>query len=418
MTGKHGPGIVAISILATVIYLRLFVPANPLFNASEKKIITSLTKQTKAAGQPGKAQTARQQLGKALFFDTRLSRNGKIACATCHNPEKNWTDGRPTSVGLGNGSRNTPSLWNAADNRWFFWDGRADSQWSQALIPIESPVEMGGSRLSVYHLINNDPQYARLYTAAYGVSPHYGDDADFPDAGCPCDYNLTLSRQWNALDTDEKMFVDDVFVNAGKAIAAFEGMIVSDSSRFDRFARGLITGDDGAQAALNESEALGLKLFLAAGCINCHNGPDFTDKEFHDILLPQLSNPPDSGRISGITQLLADPFNGLSGLNEPDFENPVRFLRQSPVNFGAFKTPSLRNVTRTAPYMHDGRFATLEEVLAHYNKLENAAHPLPGSESLVRPLFLSKAELEHLLHFLAALEDDSMEFLDNTNNGY
>ncbi len=411
MIRKYGPGALAIAIFMTVILLRQFVPANVLFNDSEKKLIISLSKQTGAAGAVGRKQTAEQRLGKALFFETRLSKNGQLACASCHNPEKNWTDGRPKSLGLEMGSRNTPSLWNVRDNRWFFWDGRADSPWSQALKPIESPREMGGNRLSVYHLINKDAKYAELYAEAFGMSPRYIDDADFPANGCPSDYHLELKQHWNALDSVEKSFVNELFVHVGKAIAAFETLIVSDSSRFDQYAQGLKTGNDDLKAALNENELIGLKLFIIGGCINCHNGPDFTDKEFHNIRLPQLSSPHDSGRAAGIRELLSDPFNGMSNRNDPGFDNPVRFIRQIPRNFGEFKTPSLRNVTRTAPYMHDGRFATLEEVLAHYNTLKNAADTLPGSETVLRPLFLNQAELQDLLRFLSTLEDSSMEFL-------
>lgn len=412
MIRKYGPGALAVGIVVTVILLRLFVPANVLFDASDKKMIISLSPQTGTEDETGRKQTAQQRLGKALFFDPRLSRNGRLTCASCHNPEKNWTDGRPKSVGLDTGSRNTPSLWNVRDNRWFFWDGRTDSRWSQALIPIESPVEMGGSRLSVYHLINNDAKYAQLYSEAFGMSPRCMHDADFPAIGCPCDHDPELKRYWNALDSAEKSFVDDVFVNAGKAIAAFEALIISDASRFDQYARGLRTKNDSLKAALSKSEEMGLKLFIQARCIICHNGPNFTDREFHDIRLPQLSSPPDSGRMAGISKLLSDPFNGLSNRNDPDFDNPVRFVRQIPRNLGEFKTPSLRNVTRTAPYMHDGRFATLEEVLAHYNTLEHAADTLPGSESVIKPLFLSREELQDLMHFLSTLEDDSMEFLN------
>lgn len=411
MIRKYGPGALAVALVLTVLLLPRFVPTNPLFNASEKEMILSLSQETGAVGGTGSTQTAEERLGKALFFEPKLSQNGQLSCASCHNPEKNWTDGRPKSVGLEPGSRNTPSLWNVRDNRWFFWDGHADSRWSQALKPIESPVEMGGNRLSVYHLINNDATYAQLYLEAYGRPPRYGQDADFPANGCPCDHDLELKQHWNALDSAEKSFVDDLFVNVGKAIAAFEALIVSDSSRFDQYVRGLRTGNGNLKAALSESEERGLKLFIVARCITCHNGPNFTDKEFHDIRLPQLSSPPDSGRMAGISKLLSDPFNGRSNQNDPAFNNPVRFIRQIPRNFGEFKTPSLRNVTRTAPYMHDGRFATLEEVLAHYNTLEDAADTLPGSESVIKPLFLNQQELQDLLRFLSTLEDSSMEFL-------
>ncbi|MFN0216979.1 MAG: cytochrome-c peroxidase [Saprospiraceae bacterium] len=411
MIRKYGPGVLAIAIVLTMILLHQFVPANPLFNDLEEKTIISLSHQTGAVAATRRKQTAEQRLGKALFFDPRLSKNGQLSCASCHNPEKNWADGRPKSMGLEMGSRNTPSLWNVRDNRWFFWDGRADSRWSQALKPIESPIEMGGNRLSVYHLINNDAKYAQLYAEAFGISPRYTHDADFPANGCPSHHNLELKQHWNALDTVEKSFVNDLFVNVGKAIAAFEALIVSDSSRFDQYALGVKTGDDKLKAALNENEQIGLKLFIIAGCINCHNGPDFTDKEFHNIRLPQLTSPPDSGRASGIRELFSDPFNGLSNRNDPGFENPIRFIRQVPRNFGEFKTPSLRNVTRTAPYMHDGRFATLEEVLAYYNTLKNAADTLPGAETVLQPLFLNQDELKDLLLFLSTLEDSSMEFL-------
>ena len=200
------------------------------------------------------------RLGRTLFFDARLSGSGGLACASCHQPERSWTDGLPLAHGAGEGRRHTPSLWNVAYNRWYFWDGRADSLWSQALHPIESPLEMAGSRDAAVRVVRDDARLRGAYEAAFGPWLPGSDPA-------------TVTR---------------VFVNLGKALEAFERTLLSRRAPFDVFAEALRAGDRDGQGALLPAAQRGAKLFVGrANCRLCHTGPTFSDGEFHDIGLAE-----------------------------------------------------------------------------------------------------------------------------------
>jgi cytochrome c peroxidase len=326
-------------------------------------------------------------LGQALFFDPRLSKGGTISCATCHQPEKSFTDGRALSKGAADGRRHTPSLWNVAYNRWLFWDGRADSLWSQALHPIEDPVEMAGSRDAVLAAVSGDRRLRSAYEAVFGPLPAHG--ASRPE-------------------------VSRAFANLGKAIEAYERRLLSRRAPFDVFVEGFRENDAAKQAALSPAARRGLKLFLGRGnCRTCHTGPTFSDGEFHAIALPPATGVPDPGRLEGIERVVTDEF-GAGGAYSDRTDGPraqnVRYLsRVAPQARGQFKTPTLRNVARTAPYMHDGRLATLPDVLAHYSRLENRPPAGPHQEAILTPLALSREETSDLLAFLDALTDTSLD---------
>ncbi len=319
------------------------------------------------------------RLGQWLYFDHRLSADGTIACVTCHDPAKGWGDGLALGRGLGDLRRHTPSLWNVAWNRWFFWDGRADSAWAQALKPLEHPREHGGSRVAFVRLLADDASLRAAYEALFERVPS-------PDDGPG---------------------IDRAFANVGKVIAAFERRIVSGAAPFDEFVEGLRRNDPARLAVLSPDARRGLVLFFGRGrCASCHVGPTFSDGEFHDTGLGDAPGAPrDGGRAEGVRALLADPFNALGRYSDAPAGAPlpVRYLTVQPEQDGQFKTPSLRNVAETAPYMHDGRFATLEQVVGFYSTLDGARFRGHHRERLLRPLQLTRAEVGDMVAFLRAL---------------
>lgn len=308
-------------------------------------------------------------LGRALFFDTRLSGNGKVACATCHVPDKQFQDGTAVGHGLAEGNRRTMPIAGTAYSPWMFWDGRADSQWAQALGPLENPLEHGTDRAAVVQLVAE--HHAEGYAAVFGTSP-------------------------------EAQPVDRAFANVGKAIAAFERTLMPARSRFDAYADAVGRGE--ASDALSAEEVAGLALFLGKGkCLDCHNGPRFTDDDFHNIGVPVASgHPADPGRSNGAGKVAADPFNCLGPFSDarPEQCMELAFMKTEGQELaGAFKTPSLRGVAGRGPYMHAGQFASLAEVVAHYNEAPAAAL---GHSELTR-IALSPDEAAALTAFLASL---------------
>jgi len=268
------------------------------------------------------------ELGKMLFFDTRLSlgADGKSSCATCHLPEKAYATDHPTDPGA-KGPRNSPTLLNAAYNKLQMWDGRIPSLEAQAL----GLVKTGLSKNSPVPQLRG---YKEQFRKVFGT---------------------------------EEVTAE----NIAKAIAAFERTLVTPNSPFDRYA-------SGDKSALSESEKRGLFLFLVKGaCVQCHKGPTFSDDEFHNLGVPP-GGPEDKdlGRF-GITQQEEDQ--------------------------GKFKTPGLRNVSLTPPYMHNGVFKSLEEVLEFYNK---GGGETPHKSERMKPLNLTDNEKKDLLTFLKALNGE------------
>lgn len=356
--------------------------------------------------------SAAAALGQRLFYDVRLSGNGQIACATCHQPARAFTDGRPVARALGIGTRNTPTLLNAAFATWFFWDGRADSQWSQALKVFENPAEMGSDRLYIVHAIFADPALRSAYETVFGTLPCFNNVGRFPLHGRPDpEDRARLNAAWLGMTGPDRETVNRVYSNLGKAIEAYERRLVSGESAFDRYAAALKSGDAGAQAAISMAAKRGLKLFVGAGhCELCHAGPAFTDGQFHNLGLPTRPGAaPDPGRDAGIRRVRADPFNADSAFSDSaggKANERLRFLPAAGAMLGAFKTPSLRNVALTAPYMHDGRFASLEQVLEFYARVPPAPPgqrigPRERTADLVPRL--SVAQRQDLLAFLQTL---------------
>jgi cytochrome c peroxidase len=344
------------------------------------------------------------RLGQRLFFDPSLSANGAVSCATCHRPELHFCDGRPTSVGLGPGGRNAPSVVGAAYGPWQFWDGRRDSLWSQALAPIEVAAEMGNDRLQVVRLVTRDPRYRADYEALFGPAPDFDDAARFPARASPF-ADPEAKAAWDRLPEPARQQVNLAFANVGKAIAAYERRLVPGPARFDTYVEQLVAGDlAAASRTLDADEVAGLRLFLddaRTQCMRCHNGPLFTNQGFHDVGSSRSGPVPDLGRFVGIQSLLLDPFNCLGPYSDaaPEQCDELRFLerRETAPLAGAFKTPTLRGVDQTGPYFHDGRLATLEAVVDHYRRPPAD----PGSELL--PLELDDREAAQLVAFLRTL---------------
>lgn len=312
--------------------------------------------------------------GATLFDDTRFSANGDVSCRSCHDPAKGWGDGKPVSTGLQRLERNAPGLMNVRLHRWFGWDGASDSLWSSSLRPILEPREMGGSVEKTAAVIRGDQILSRCFAKATGAAAAALDD-------------------------------EAVFVAAAKALAAFQETLVSPRTPFDDFRDALLRG---AETDYPEAARRGLKTFIGSGrCVMCHAGPAFTNGEFHDTGLPffMASGRPDPGRYEGIKRAKASPFNLLSKHNDhPEKAGAfaVRHVDLQHRNWGEFKTPSLRNLAQTAPYMHDGSKGSLRAVIRHYSELDIDRLHSDG-EAILRPLGFSEAETADLEAFLLSL---------------
>lgn len=316
------------------------------------------------------------EFGRQLFFDTRLSANGGISCATCHQLERRFTDGLQKAQAIGTTARHTPSIVGMAYSPWQFWDGRRDSQWAQALAPLEDENEHATNREQAVNLIADDSAYRSIYESLFGALP------DRPGAV--------------ALNT--------VFANIGKSIAAFERTILPTTSRFDEYVQAVVDHDIGRQNQLfSDDEVWGLRLFIGeANCTQCHNGPLFTNHEFHNTgVISFPGDVPDKGRVTGVQEVMTNEFNcrGLYSDDSLSRCDELDFARTGVDLLGAFKTPSLRNLNNTAPFMHKGQIATLADVLEHYNDAPDAMIGHNEAE----PLGLDEREQRQIEVFLATL---------------
>lgn len=349
-------------------------------------------------------------LGQFLFFDTRLSGSGRTSCATCHVPERGWNDGKALASAEGQLPRRTMTLWNVAQQRWFFWDGRADSLWSQALQPLEDPREMAGSRVAIARLVRDDADLRGAYERVFGALPDVSDPARFPAVAKPvaAEPEGEPARAWNAMDPADRDAVDRVFANVGKALAAFERRIVSGPSPFDEFVEGLRQGDAERMTAFSAGARRGLRLFLGrANCHFCHSGPNFSDFEFHNNRVPHRPELPlDLGRFAGVMKLRNDPFNALgSHADAADGEARAK-LEHLPVSghvWGEFRTPTLRGAAAYGPYMHQGQFDTIERVIDFYSDEIPPPSPHGDGERVLVRLNLSPEEKADLAEFLRSL---------------
>ena len=202
-------------------------------------------------------------LGHRLFFEARLSANNQVACASCHQPAWMFTDGFPLSFGTRTTKRNAMTIVGSAYSPWLMWDGRQDSLWAQALDPLEHPDEHGATRLQAVHLINQDPAYHAAYEALFGpLSPALSDFDRFPDSGGPVAF-APYRASWETMAPQDQAAVTRIYVNLGKAIAAYERLILPGPSRFDTYVEAILQGDaQRAESALSPAEVAGLRLFI------------------------------------------------------------------------------------------------------------------------------------------------------------
>jgi cytochrome c peroxidase len=317
-------------------------------------------------------------LGRQLFFDARLSSDGKRSCATCHDPARAFSDGRDRSAGLARVDRNAIALANLRLNRWFGWSGAADSLWGQSIRPILDDKELGGTPERIRDLVASDGEMAAAYARVFG--------------------GVAAGEQ-----------PEQVLVNVAKALAAFQETIVTGRTAFDDFRDALERDDREAMARYPVAARRGLRIFVGKGqCSACHFGPNFTNGEFDDIGIPYFAEPGrvDQGRHGGIALLRASPFSLLGPYNDDPGRTtaaPSRHVEPQHRNWGEFRVPSLRNVAKTAPYMHNGSLPTLEAVVRHYSQVDiERLHGDDGTR-LVRPLQLSPREIADLVAFLETL---------------
>ena len=181
------------------------------------------------------------RLGHRLFFDTRLSVNGEISCASCHQPARQFTDGLPVGEAIGKSKRNTPSIIGIAYSPWLYWDGRKDSLWSQVLSPLEDIAEHGGNRMRFARLLSADPHYQKEYAELFGSLPDFSDAERFPVNAAPLS-NSEWRAAWEAMEAGDRAQVNEVFANIGKLIAAYERKLLPGPSRFDTYAETVMAG--------------------------------------------------------------------------------------------------------------------------------------------------------------------------------
>jgi cytochrome c peroxidase len=323
------------------------------------------------------------ELGERLFFDRRLSADGGHSCARCHIPERNWTDGLARAQGLALADRNTPSIVNVRLQRWFGWDGAHDSLWAQSIRPMLDARELGMSASRVAALVRGDADLACRYRKVFG-------EVSKDDAA--------------------------VLVGVAKALAAFQETRVSGRAPFDDFRDALVAGDAAGIAAYPEAAQRGLAIFLGRGrCNLCHLGPAFTNGEFHDTGIPFFIDKGrvDPGRHAGIQKLRGSPFNLLGPYNDDPQRTTATgtgHVRLEHRNFGEFRTPSLRNLALTAPYMHNGSLATLRDVVNHYSSVSPDRLHADG-EAILVALRLSERETRDLLAFLETLQDAGGDYV-------
>jgi cytochrome c peroxidase len=326
-----------------------------------------------------------------------VNHSGKVACADCHDPQRWFTDTRSipnrTSLGTAWTKRNSPSIVNAVYYQWGGWGGVHDQVWKQAAVVIENREAFNSNRLIFAHVIYE--YYRDDYEALFGALPAALAPNDtsgrFPPSGKPGD------PAWEAMQGVDRDLVNAIVANCGKAIEAYERLLISGDAPFDRY----VAGDF---EALTESAKRGLKLFIGkAACASCHADETFTDQEFHNtgVAQPVL----DQGRFDDVPRL-SSPFNGagMYSDNQRMGAEKLSGVQQLDEMKGQFRTKSLRNVSETGPYFHNGSADTLEDVVRFYNAGGGAPGGYPGrKDHRMSPLNLSEPEIADLVELLRAL---------------
>jgi cytochrome c peroxidase len=328
-------------------------------------------------------------LGQMLFFDKSYSGaltvgddgsngglgmagdTGKVACRSCHGgPDLDDLRSKPNNVSLGTdfGTRNAPGITNSSFYKWTNWGGRFDSQWSLPLAVAENAKIMKSSRLQIAHMLWT--KYRTEYNATFAVAldadldPSAVNASRFPAAGKPKASANDPDGAWEGMTSGDRDIVNVIFANYGKALQAYERLLVSRNAPFDRY----VAGD---RSALTQGARRGVKLFLGkAKCVQCHSGPNLSDDDFHALGVPQtgLHVPAtDLGRNADVPPLLASVFNTAGNFSDDKNTGKLTNLTQTMAQRGQFRTKSLRGVADSAPYMHAGELATLADVVAFYD---------------------------------------------------
>ena len=346
---------------------------------------------------------------------------GKVACSSCHlspslsDDRSPLADGtRPANVSLGTDfhTRNAPALVNSSFYAWTNWGGRFSAQWELPMPVTENAVIMNSTRLRVAHVIFDKykADYEAVFGAVFGpLEPAIGSDAvRFPPTGKPKLNAEAVNGPWENMTAGDRTIVNRIFVNYGKALAAYTRKLVSRNAPFDRFVAG-------EAEAIDAAAQRGLRLFVGrAGCASCHSGPHLSDGGFHNLGVAQLgAHVPESddGRFNNAPQLLTAAFSAASTTWS---DNPAEgTARQAGIvnpmpdaTKAAFRTPSLRGVALSAPYMHSGQLATLGDVVAFYDAGGGTAAAGTTKSPALHPLGLSSAERSDLVAFLQTLSGD------------
>ncbi len=393
--------------------------------AAERAMLATMTPLPALPPDPTNAvadDPAARALGQRLFFDEQFSgalkvdsdlgltgEVAKVSCASCHSGSQ-LDDRRsmPRTVSLGADfhTRNAPPLVNSAFYRWTNWGGRFSAPWELPLPVSESGVIMNGNRLQIVHRIFD--VYRADYETLFGpMDPALGSDPTrFPAVGKPKASPASPDGAWEGMAPGDQLVVNRVFVNFGKVLQAYMRQLVSRNAPFDAFMAGDTT-------ALGAAELRGAQLFVGrARCNSCHLGPHLSDDRFHNLGVPQTGErvpASDDGRFKDVPPLLASPFNTSGAFS--DDPNTGRLLGlTSPMSEdarGAFRTPGLRGVALTEPYMHSGQIATLEDVVEFYD--QGGGTPAAGTrDPLMAPLYLTAAEKSDLVAFLRALTGNAV----------
>ncbi|MBC8417618.1 MAG: cytochrome-c peroxidase [Proteobacteria bacterium] len=314
------------------------------------------------------------KLGDKLFHDTRFSSTGKVSCATCHDRKKGFADALPVSEGINGlkGTRNAPTVMNAAYLRTQFWDGREPSLETQSAQPFLNPVEMGlKDHEPILKIVRTDPEYTELFKKAFGKTGN----------------QITMTE-------------------VKQALATFQRTLISGNSPFDRYYFG------GDKRAMSPAAIRGLDIYIGQGrCVSCHvieqTQALFTDNRFHMIGVSANQMPRDLDELSAAVEDVKKRGTDIAVLSNPKTSSLGRYaVTRDLTDIGAFKTPTLRNIELTAPYMHDGSLKTLEEVVQFYNNGGRLKETDPLPELLsggIRSLNLTEEQQADLVAFLKAL---------------
>ena len=334
-------------------------------------------------------------LGKKLFEDVALSPSGTVACVTCHDPTKAFGDGLKTGKGVSTGDRNSPAIALSAHARWQFWDGRADTLWMQALGPFENDKEFASSRLFVVRKI--EQSYKNEYDAVFGAKYPFPDLSGFVlQSGKPGDAAYDALPQ---ADTGPRRARLRERRQGDRGVRAH-------AAREAQRPRSLRGGDT---TALQGKQRQALDQFFHIGCVQCHWGPRLSDDAFHTLRFPtgRQDGVADQGRAAVLLGLASSEFVATSKWSDaPQAAKPLLFTVAPPSMVGAFKTPTLRGVSTSAPYGHGGTFAALSDVSKHYGTRAQEVVPAAaaGTRRGVGPNFDAnvQTDLPQLLDVLTA----------------